>query len=190
MTVPRNEVAAGRWHVFTRGNNRRPIVLDDVDRTSWVRELATVTVRHGWLLEAWCLLDNHFHLLVTTQRPNLGLGMWFLNGRHAKRFNVRHGRCDHLFGKRYGANLVESEGHFLETTSYIPLNPVLAGACDLPEDWPWSSYAETIGLAPRSSFLRPDGMLEAFGAGGVGRDRYARHVEAALEEARAKLFVL
>jgi REP element-mobilizing transposase RayT len=138
MTVARNEFAAGRWHVFTRGNNRQEIGRDDIDRIAWVRELAVVTLRHAWFLEAWCLLDNHFHFVVTTQTPNLGIGMWQLNGRHAKRFNMRHGRCDHLFGKRYSAVPVVTEPHLLRLTSYVPLQPVAAGLRGLSEEWRWS----------------------------------------------------
>jgi putative transposase len=178
---PRLEFAPGRHHVYARGNDRMAIYQDDVDRLAWLRLLAEIAKRLAWRCEAWTLMTNHFHLLVETTEPNLGAGMQLLNGRYARGFNLRHGRVNHLFGDRYGSTLVENDAQCLTVVRYIPLNAVIAGLCDRPEEWPWCSYGATIGLGPAPSFLCTDAILALFGRGETGRRRYAEFVEAELD---------
>jgi REP element-mobilizing transposase RayT len=175
--TPRNEVAPGRYHVFARGNDRMDIYRDDLDRLAWLRLFAAVAAPRGWRCEAWTLMTNHFHLLIETVEPNLGDGMQQLNGRYARGFNRRHGRRNHLFGDRFDSRPIQDDSNLLAVARYIPLNAVIAGICERPEDYPWCSYAATIGLAAAPSFLRPEGMLAVFGGGAFARSRYAAFVE-------------
>jgi hypothetical protein len=103
--------------------------------------------------------------------------MWRINLRYARWFNRRYRLRGHVFGGRYHARLVADAPHGLEVSRYIPLNPVAAGLCSRPEEWPWSSYAATIGLVPVPSFLRPGVMLEQFGDEPLARRRYRQFVE-------------
>jgi REP element-mobilizing transposase RayT len=145
---PRIEVAGGIYHVVARGNERRLIYRDDNDRATFLELLALTLERHGWQLLAYCLMGNHYHLLVRTQNPDLARGMHYLNARYAQHFNRRHGRVGHLFQGRYKAILVQSDGHLLLTVRYIVRNPVRARLCETPDAWAWSSHAATAGSKP------------------------------------------
>src|SRR5687768_8730792 len=98
---PRMEVAPGVYHVYARGNDRRRIFLDDEDRRRYLALLAAVTSHRRWLTMAYCLMDNHVHLLIETLEPNLGRGMHRLQGGFAQWFNKRHGTTGHVFERRY-----------------------------------------------------------------------------------------
>jgi putative transposase len=153
----------GLYHVISRGNAGGDIYLDLRDRNAFLRTLNLVVQRFSWLCHAYCLMRNHYHLLVETPRPNLPLGMRQLNGVFAQRFNRRHERCGHLFQARYRSILVEKETHLLATARYIVLNPVRAGICDHPSDYRWSSYRPTAGLETPANFLTTDWILSQFG---------------------------
>ena len=168
-------------HVIARGNAGGPIVLDDRDRASFLELLATTVERYVLLCHAYCLLDTHYHLLLETPRSNLSLGMRQLNGRYAARFNRRHGRFGHLFQGRFRSILVEKETHLLEVARYIALNPVRAGICAYPDEYAWSSYRATAGLAPRPSFLSCEGIRAAFGVNRA-QERYREYVALGLGE--------
>lgn len=133
-------VAGGIYHVTVRGNNRTAIFFDEFDYLDCIRQLAKVIAQCEWLCLAFCLMPNHYHLLVETPQPNLADGMHLLNGRYARRFNARHERAGHLFQGPYRAEPVERDAHLLETCRYIALNPVRAGLVDDVENWPWSSF--------------------------------------------------
>jgi REP element-mobilizing transposase RayT len=151
--VPRKlrvNVEGGIYHVYARGNARGLIYADDVDRRVYLRELDRCVSRFGWSCLAYCLMGNHVHLMIETPAPNLSSGMQLLHGRYAQRFNFRHERSGHLFQGRYGAVLMRREGQVQTTAAYIAKNPVAAGLCKEPADWPWSSFR---GIAIRS--LRP-----------------------------------
>jgi putative transposase len=151
-------------HVVTRGNLRAPIYADDDDRHFFLDLFGHVVSCSRWLCHAYCLMRNHFHLLIETPEPNLGRGMCVLNGAYARRFNKRHGRAGHLFERRYQATLVDKESHLLEVCRYIVLNPVRCGACSDPGAWRWSSYRALAGLEPPPPFLARDWVLEQFAA--------------------------
>ena len=125
---------------MSRGNERRPIVRDDIDRRHRLEWLERTVVGYGWRLHAFVLMSNHDHLFVETPEANLSAGMQFLNGSYTSYFNWRHRRAGHLFQGRFKAQLVEEEGHYTEVSRYIHLNPVRAGVVDRPERWSWSSY--------------------------------------------------
>src|SRR5213593_2839109 len=111
---PRPQVPGGLYHVISRGNRRSPIVTDDVDRARFILLLDRAVGRSGWRCHAYCLMDNHYHLVVGTPRPNISTGMHELNLGYAKWFNRRHDLSGHVFESRFYGALAESEGHFLE----------------------------------------------------------------------------
>jgi putative transposase len=128
--------------VTSRGNRRQSIYHDDDDRLQFLGLRDYVVRRFGWRLRAWCLLTNHFHLLIDTPSPNLSAGMHRLNGVYAMYFNERHGFDGHLFDRRFGSRVVETEEHLMEALRYIAFNPVEAGLCSHPREWRWSSFFE------------------------------------------------
>lgn len=152
------------YHVTARGNGGAAIFADDEDRHDFLTLFAKVLDRYGWICHAYCLMGNHYHLVVETPRSNLPRGMRAQNGPYAQRFNRRHGRRGHLFEARYRSVLVERETHLLEVSRYVVLNPVRAGLCPDPAGWPWSSYAGTIGG-------RGDPLLDGSGILGMFADR-------------------
>jgi REP-associated tyrosine transposase len=136
----RTLVAGGIYHVTARGTGPIDIYRDDVDRRNFLARLVTVERRFAWIRRALCLMGTHYHLLVETPEPNLSVGLHHLNGLYAKLFNVRHGRVGTLFQSRFHAVLIETEDHLEAAVHYIAANPVRAGLCARPEDWPWSWF--------------------------------------------------
>ena len=150
-------------HVTARGNARQPIFRDAQDRRLFLSTFDHVRARYGWLCHAYCLMTNHYHLLIETTRPTLSRGMRQLNGVYTQAFNRRHRRVGHLFQGRYHAVVVEKEAHLLELCRYVVLNPVRVKACRTAGEWRWSSYRATAGLTPAPPFLRIDWLLGQFG---------------------------
>ena len=173
---PREEVEGGVFHVFARGNDKRLIYRDDVDRRKYLRMLRG-TVRHfRWRLLAYCLMDNHVHLLLETPHANLGVGMQRIHGLYGRDFNSRHDRSGHVFQGRYGSVRIKTDEQLWAAAAYIAMNPVEAGLCCRPEDWPWSSHSMVLSdRAP--DWVDVAHLLEYFGAaGGDARQRYASMV--------------
>ena len=160
----RIEFPGAVYHLTARGNARAPIFRTDGDHDSFLSTLAHVVDREGWSCHAYCLMPNHYHLLVETARPTLVAGMRQLNGAYSQAFNGRHTRTGHLFQGRYKAILVQKEAHLLELCRYVVLNPVRARLCARVEDAAWTSYRATIGKAPRPTFLTVDWILGQFEA--------------------------
>jgi putative transposase len=140
-----------------------PIVTDDVDRARFIRLLERAIRRRRWWCYAYCLLDNHYHLVVETPEPNISQGMHDLNLGYAKWFNRRHDFIGHVFQNRFYGALVESDSHLLELSRYVALNPVRAGVCISPSSWPWSSYRATAGIETAPRFLTTSRLLTQFG---------------------------
>lgn len=138
--------------------------------------LAQSVYRCRWTCLAYCLMTNHFHLVLSLSAPNLSAGMHRLNGLYARRFNERHGYVGHLFGARYVSIAITSEAHFLDAIRYVVLNPVTAGLCDDPADWEWSSFRATAGLERCPRFLAAARVRAQFGRGAMAADRYAAFV--------------
>ena len=136
--------------------------MEDEDRLSFLDILAEVIKRYRFLCYAYCLMDNHYHLLIETQEGNLSRGMRQLNGVYTQAFNRRHGRSGHLFQGRYKSILVEKESYLLEVARYIVLNPVRAGLVRSPGRWRWSSYRATAGLEEPPPFLEVGWLLSQF----------------------------
>lgn len=152
------------YHVWTRATAGRFFCLDAEDRRRLVRLLVLVVGRFDWRCHMYCVLGTHYHLVIGTPQANIDRGMQWLNGVYAKTFNERHERFGHLVSERYSSRVVDSEEYAVELCRYVPLNPVEAGLCDLPQQWPWSSYAATIGRATVPSWLDPSWVLDRFGA--------------------------
>lgn len=175
----RIEYPGALYHVTTRGNARADIYLDDGDRRAFLAVLAQVDERFGWRLFAYCLMGNHYHLLVETPRANLSRGMRQLNGVYTQRFNRAHGRVGHLFQGRYKAILVEREAHLLELCRYVVLNPVRAGMVARAEDWPWSSVHATLRRGADDGMTDRAGILALFDPGNPRMDTRERRAVAA-----------
>jgi len=150
------------YHVTTRGNARQAIYTDDQDRSTFLAVLAAVVTRSQWLCHAYCLMDNHYHLLIETPQGNLSAGMRQLNGVYTQRFNRRHTQVGHVFQGRFKAILVERESYWLELCRYVVLNPVRAGLAKRPETYRWSSYRATAGLEKAPEWLTWEWVLAQF----------------------------
>ena len=173
----RLQVPGGFYHVMARGNAKAHVFLDDTDRQQFLANLHRVATRLDWHLLAFCLMANHYHLLLETPRATLARGMRDLNGAHAQAFNHRHGRVGHVFQGRYKAVLVQRGAYLLEVIRYIVRNPVAAGLCAAPEDWHWSSHRATLGLSTAPPCLRVHTTLRHFGTEvATSRAQYARFV--------------
>jgi len=192
--VPRKlrlEYEGAIYHLMNRGDRKEPIFLDDQDRQRFVATLGEVCERTGWQVHAYCLMRNHFHLVVETPRPNLSAGMqWFL-GTYTARFNRRHQVVGHLFSGRYKAVIVDGSGNgYLKAVcDYVHLNPVRANLLRAEEPlqlYPWSSYREYL-QAPklRPTWLKVERVL---GEWGISEDSTAgrRRFKAAVEGRRYK----
>ena len=156
----RLEFPGAIYHITSRGNAREDIFLDEADRKIFLSIIADTVTRYNWILHAYCLMGNHYHLMLETPDPNLSLGMRQLNGVYTQTFNRRHKRVGHIFQGRYKSILVEKGPHLLELCRYIVLNPVKAGMVKRPEHWLWSSYKATAGMSKADGFLSMDWILK------------------------------
>jgi putative transposase len=136
--ILRSTLPDGYFHVTARGVEQRTIYLDREDCRSFLTLFASVARRYGWNVHAFCLMPNHYHVALEATRAALSDGVQWLNGVYAQGFNRRHARWGHLFGARFASWVIESETHLEAARRYILENPVRAGLCERPEDWPWS----------------------------------------------------
>ena len=165
------------YHVTARGDRREDIFEDDADRRMFLSTLEQTVTQFNWLCHAWCLMDNHYHLMIQTPDGNLSKGMRQLNGVYTQTSNRRHKRVGHLFQGRFKAILVDSDAYLLELARYVVLNPVRAGMVKKPEDWSWSSYRSSVGLEPAAPWLEVDSLLAQFGKRrSLAQQRYAQFV--------------
>lgn len=160
----RLEFDGALYHVTSRGDRREDIYLSDEDRRDWLEVLATTCKRFNWVVHSYCLMSNHYHLMVQTIEGNLSNGMRQLNGHYTRKFNQRYGLVGHLFQGRFKAILVQKENYLLELSRYIVLNPVRAKMVQTPEQWPWSSFRCTAGNDIKPAWLDTDWLLSQFGS--------------------------
>jgi REP-associated tyrosine transposase len=158
----RIEYPGAVYHVTSRGNEKKPVFKDDTDRQNFLNTLQHVNKRYHWICHAYCLMTNHYHLLIETPDGNLALGMRQLNGVYTQLFNKLHGRTGHLFQGRYKAILIQKDSHLLEVCRYVVLNPVRARMVEKPDDWKWSSYLATAGRERPQPSLTTDWVLGQF----------------------------
>jgi REP element-mobilizing transposase RayT len=155
-------VPGGVYHVVSRGNERQDVFLDDGDRSRYLSTLRSITERLNIHCHTYCLMGNHYHLLLETPDANLSFAIRQLNGVYAQSFNRRHGRVGHLFQGRFTSRLVEKDSYLLVVSRYIVLNPVRAGLVPRPADWTWSSYRAHAGCVEPPPFLTVDWLLAHF----------------------------
>ena len=175
----RIEFPGAVYHVTSRGDGREDIYLSDEDKTMFLDVLSRVIDRFNWVCHAWCLMTNHYHLMIETPRGNLSRGMQHLNGVYTQRFNRLHDRVGHVFQGRFKAILVEKDAHLLTLCRYIVRNPVAAGMVNDVADWSWSSYRSTAGLDAIPDFSSVHWVLEQFGG---SQHRYQEYVNQVLKE--------
>ena len=162
-------------HITSRGNARAEIFLNDDDRNLFLETFSKVVARSGWICHAYCLMSNHYHLLIETPTPNLSRGMQLLNGIYTQKFNRQNKRSGHVFQGRFKAILVEKESYLLELARYVVLNPLRARMVRSVGDWPWSSYLATCGQIEAPEFLEIDWILSQFDAKRARAIRAYRH---------------
>ena len=173
----RIEYPGAVYHVTSRGNARQPVFADVPDRHAFLDALAEAVLRFGWRCHAYCLMGNHYHLVLETPQANLARGMRQVNGVYTQRFNRRHGQSGHLFQGRYKAILVDRDGYLLELCRYVVLNPVRAGMVRGVGQYAWSSYRATLGRVAAPDFLTIDWVLEQFATDrAAAREGYRRFV--------------
>ena len=173
----RIEYDGALYHITSRGNAQKPVFRDDADRKLFFNTLSQVTQRFHWLCHAYCLMNNHYHLLIETPDGNLSKGMRQLNGVYTQAFNRRHGRVGHLFQGRFKAILVQKDSHFLEVCRYIVLNPVRTKSVKNPGEWQWSSYRATLGQVPVPDWLKPYEVLRHFGSKpSFAKEKYREYI--------------
>ncbi len=179
----RIEFSGALYHVTSRGDRREAIYEDDSDRKQFLEVLGEVVQTHHWICHAYCLMSNHYHLVIETPDGNLSKGMRQLNGVYTQASNRRHGRVGHLFQGRYKAILVDGDSYLLELTRYVVLNPVRAGMVARPEKWSWSSYRAMCGQAVAPDWLATDGLLSLFADKRyVAIRRYIKFVSEGMDE--------
>ncbi|MFN2470411.1 MAG: transposase [Gaiellaceae bacterium] len=132
----RSHLPDGFFHVTARGVDGTLIVRTREDGLAFLRLLRSVVERFDWTLYAFCVMPNHYHLVLQTTREHLSRGCHRLNGIYAQAFNQRHERRGHLFGDRFWSGLIESDTHAFAASRYVVYNPVRAGLCTEAEDWP------------------------------------------------------
>jgi len=159
----RIEYPGALYHITSRGDRGERIYENDADRMAFLQTLERVVERFRWVCHAYCLMGNHYHLLVETPEPNLSRGMRQLNGVYTQNHNRRHRKTGHVFQGRYKSVLIQKESHLLEVSRYVVLNPVRAGLVERAEQWRWSSYGATAGLSQPPPFLTTDWLLAQFG---------------------------
>jgi REP element-mobilizing transposase RayT len=157
------------YHLMSRGNRRQPIYLDDVDRQDFLKTLAEACQKTGWEVHAYCLMSNHYHLVVETPNANLVAGMAWLQSAYTIRLNHHHKLIGHVLSGCYKAQLVEgsANGYLRTACDYVHLNPVRAGLLKPDERllaYPWSSFGYYLAApAHRPQWMRVDRLLGEHG---------------------------
>jgi putative transposase len=163
VSTPLRDESPGYHHVVTRGNNKRTIYVDDRDREFFCLTVTRIAKKYGWTVLAYCLMDNHYHLLISVGEKGLSNGMCELNSGYARTFNALHGRVNHLFGKRFWNRRIKTDASLWNVVRYIVQNPRRAGSHGPLEGFRWTSYATTIGLAVADIRLARNDVLRFFG---------------------------
>ena len=160
------------YHVMCRGSDRQLIARDRVDYENLSSCLSRIATRHRWEVFAWCLMPNHYHVVLRTTQSAFSRGFQVLNQTHSIRTNRRHGRSAHLFRNRPHCVEIGSAAHLVGVIVYVVRNPIRAGLCTRAWEWPYSSYRATVGLTDAPSWLAVEAVRELYG----GADSFARLV--------------
>jgi putative transposase len=162
--APRIEYPGAIHHVTSRGASRTAICHTDADYAALVGSVAAATRIANWRCLAYCVMPNHYHLLIQTPVPTLSVGMHRLNGMYASRYNTTYEHTGHVFQGRFHAELVRSDEHLLEALRYIALNPVRGMLARSPERWRWSSYRATAGWCASPPWVASGQVLGLMGS--------------------------
>jgi REP element-mobilizing transposase RayT len=174
---PRHNFPGAYYHVTTRGNNRGRIQWGPGDCVVWELLLGHAARRHTWEVLTYCLLENHFHLVLYLPEAGLSEGMQWLNGAFARQMNKRHRRIDHLFGRRFWSKPIGTNDYLKKSLHYVAWNPVRAGLAASPDEYRWSGHRALAGLAHPPSFLAVGRALGAFDEEPVrARAAYRRYI--------------
>lgn len=171
------------YHITSRGNAKSKIFLDDQDRENFLTVLGFVVKRYNWLCYTYCLMDNHYHLIIETPEANLSRGMRQINGIYTQKYNLWHRKTGHVLQGRYKSILVEKENYLLELCRYVVLNPVRANIVQNPDDWKWSSYEAAAGLKAIPDFLNVNWILGMFSSNKkLGQKQYCAFVHEGIQK--------
>ncbi len=165
------------YHVMSRGNEKQDIYRTRRDREKFLDYLRSASVRYGAVIHCYCLMDNHYHLMVETPEGNLSQIMRHINGAYTTYFNAKHGRVGHLFQGRYRSVLVDADVYCLTLSRYIHLNPVKEGLSACPSEYEWSSYRNFLNEQAHVEWLHTDFLLSLLGDGPKTSGMYQRYVE-------------
>jgi putative transposase len=175
----RIEYPGALHHVTSRGNGRQKTFLNEADFMQFLLILKDVSERFNWVVYSYCLMSNHYHLLIETPEANLAKGMRQLNGVYTQKFNYFHKRVGHLFQGRYKSILVEKENYLGELIRYIILNPVRAGIVKRPEQWKWSSHKDIIvRKEKKDDLVKKKNVIDIFG----GKTKYLNFINERIED--------
>ncbi len=173
----RIEYPGAFYHVTSRGNEKQIVFRTDDDHHYFIKCLRDSYARHGSIIHVYCLMGNHYHLLIETPRGDLSSVMHMINTSYTVYFNKVHDRFGHLFQGRFKAILVQAESYAHELGPYIHLNPVRAKLVDAPEKWPWSNYLAYLRDGDREPWTSTSLVLSTFAADPAeARRRYKEHV--------------
>lgn len=168
MPRPPRDDASGFHHIGVNASGPAPYFRDDVDHMDWTRRLVHLLERYGWRCVGFCQMTTHWHALVEVPDSSLSAGMHWLNSEYSKAFNGRHGRVGYLVRDRFWSRRKQDDSALLTAYRYVVDNPVRAGIVDRAEDWPWSSFATTLGISTAFPFVDATPVL-----GALGRDQAA-----------------
>ncbi len=179
----RIEYPGAFYHVVSRGNQKQPIVKDDSDKAAFINYLSRANEKFRAIFHAFCLMENHYHLIIETPHGNLSMIMHFINTSYTIYFNKKHDRVGHLFQGRFKAILIETDSYAQELSRYMHLNPVRAEIVALPEEYPWSSYREYAGQRGATPWLNTALVLGYFGDTiEKAKKRYKEYVHDAIDK--------
>lgn len=177
----RIEFTGAYYHVTSRGNERKDVFKSQKDREQFLSYLESSVNRYEAVIHAYCLMNNHYHLLLETPSGNLSKIMQHINGAYTSYFNVKRKRSGHLFQGRYKAIVIEADEYAQELSRYMHLNPVRAKMVAKPEEYRWSSYLDYIGARKRPEWLNISLILNYFGKREERFVKYRTFVEALLD---------
>lgn len=184
--APRAHEEGAFYHIRNRGHSQQPIFLGDGDRRLLLALLSETIHDCGWHCHCYCLMTNHYHLVIETPVDNVSSGMQYLNGRFTQLMNRRHQRTGQLFEGRFRSKLVEDDPYLLVLTRYVLLNPVAAGLVDEPRTWPWSSYRDICSGSVRVPPVDCSMVLSYFSNSADPRREFERYILDGVEDARTR----
>lgn len=158
----RIEYPGAFYHVLNRGHRQEPIVQDSQDRERFVSDLSRLARQFGVLIHGYCVMPNHYHLILETPQGNLSRAVQWLNVTYAAYYNRRHRYCGHVFQGRFKAILIEAGAYLQALSRYIHLNPVRAGIARRAWTYPWSSCRYFVGPDPAPDWLEIHRILGSF----------------------------